>query len=58
MMPHKGNSITKEMPKNLSGTFPVSLELEPNAGDRKESSIPFSKESFKQVGAIHPSRSY
>lgn len=53
-MPLKGNPITQN--RRLSGTFPVSLEPGPNDGDRKESSIPLSKESFKQLGALQPVR--
>lgn len=55
-MPLEGNPSNKELSKNerLSGTFLVSLELGPNAEDTKESSIPLSKESFRQMGAIQP----
>lgn len=40
--------------KKLSGTFPVSLEPGPNAEDTKWSSIPLSKENFRQLEATQP----
>lgn len=41
-MPLKGNSVTQN--RRLNGAFPFSLQLGPNDGDRKWSSIPLSKE--------------